>query len=355
MDLHQFLSRPPGSAFLPGQEFLVKRLVAKLTNSKNVAFTAHDGWGKTVLRKEVEYALLEHNEDIRTFHIEIYEKEKPSSFIIRFINELCTRTSTKPPSYQHSDSTDFKLLNLPEKIAKSKKIRLVIFISNFQNTRQYEDYWYVLRKFSRSWKNQLRCTYCISGNSHYIFKELLENPACPLQGFGSLYCLQRNQVVSYTSYIRSLFLHGDKMIDATAAISIASKTDNHLFYLQLLSWHAFTKTDRICTVSIVDEAFKNLVYNYEPHMKDQVNRLSQNQLNYLRALLNHTEKICSRESLEHYELGKSSNIARIRHSLTQKGIVEVHAGSVMIVNPLFSHWLKKTFLNWQTTGHDICQ
>lgn len=355
MDLHQFLSKPPGGAFLPGQEFLVKRLVAKLANSKNIAFSAHDGWGKTGLRKEVEYALLEQNEDIRTFHIETYEKENPSSFIIRFINELCTRTSIKPPSYQHSDSPDYKLLDLPEKIATRKKIRLVIFISNFQNTRQYEDYWYVLRKFSRSWKNQLRCTYCISGNSHYIFKELLENPACPLQGFGSLYCLQRNQVASYTSYIRGLFLNGDKMIDATAAISIASKTDNHLFYLQLLSWHAFTKTEQICTVSIVDEAFKNLLFHYEPYIKCLANSLTPKQLYYLQALLNHTEKICSRETLLNYRLGRSSNIARIRHSLTQKGIVEVHTGFVMIVNPLFSHWLKKIFLNWQTTGHDICQ
>ncbi|MCK5795370.1 MAG: hypothetical protein KAH12_11725, partial [Anaerolineales bacterium] len=74
------------------------------------------------------------------------------------------------------------------------------------------------------------------------------------------------------------------MIDASVARSIACKTDNHLFYLQLLAWHAFTKTDSFCTDSIVDDAYKNLDYHYEPHMRDMGNRLTQKQLNYLRAL-----------------------------------------------------------------------
>ena len=341
MDLHQFLSRPPGGLYLPGQEFLVKKLVAKLANSKNVAFAAHDGWGKTVLRKEVEYALLEQNEDIRTFHIEIKAKENPTSFLIRFTNELCESTATKPPAHQHRVSPDYKLLDLPEKIATRKRIRLVIFISNFQYTRQYKNYWDVLRRFSLSWKIHLKCTYCISGSSQYIFQELLENTTCPLQGFGNLYSLQRNQVATYTSYIRGLFLNGDKIIDASAARSIACKTDSHLFYLQLLAWHAFTKTDSFCTTSIVDDAFKNLVYHYEPHMREMRNRLTQKQLNYLLALLNHTENICSRNSLEHYKLGQSSNIARVKQSLIIKGIIEIQNGVVMIVDPLFSYWLKK--------------
>ena len=340
MDLHQFLSRPPGNTCLPGQESLQKRLLEKLASSKNIALAAPRGCGKRMLQKEVGHALMEQNEDLKTFYIELNYKESPASFLIRFSRELCKSMSIRPPDKQQGNDPDFKLLDLPEKIATRKKIRIVIFISNFEYTRQYEDYWHVLRKFSLFWKNHHRCTYSISSNNQYILNELLQNTTRPLLGFGRPYSLQRNPHVSFTSYIRGLFLNGDKMIDADAAQSIASKTDRHLFYLHLLSWHAFMKTYRTCTVSIVDEAYKELVYHYEPQVKEMIDKLTKNQFNYLRALLNHTEKICSRASLEHYELGKSSNIARVKHSLIMKGIIEIQVGKARIVNPLLTCWIE---------------
>jgi hypothetical protein len=340
MDLYQFLSRPPGGACLPGQEILQKRLIETLACSKNVAIAAHRGRGKTILQKEIGHALMEQNEDVRTFYIGLNEKESPAGFLSRFSRELCRNMSIPPPDKQQGNDPDFKLLDLPEKIAARKKIRLVIFISNFEMTRQYDDYWHVLRKFYLFWKNHERCTYCISSNNQYILKELMHHTTAPMLRFGRAYYLQRNPHVSFTSYIRGLFLNGDKMIDASAAELIASKTNHHLFYLQLLSWHAFIKTDSICTVSIVDEAFTELAYHYEPQIKEVINSLSQHQFNYLRAVLNHTEKICSKESLEQYELGKSSNVARVKQSLIRKGIIEIQTGTVRIVDPIYSYWLK---------------
>jgi hypothetical protein len=343
MELQQFLGRPPGSGSLPGQDYLKNRLVSKLAASRNVVITAHRGWGKQMLLKEVGYNLLELQKEIRLFYFDMNLWDIPSSFLTRYARELCISTSTKLPDKLRSGTPDYKLLDLAETIASRKKILLVIFISNFQYARQFENYHQVLRKFMLCWRIHKSCTYCISGHNHFIFKQLFELQGSPLQGFGKLYFLLRGPSINYIPHIRGLFLNGNKTIDTSAARSISVKTDNHLFYLQLLSWHSFLRTPQTCTVSMVEEAFEHLVYQYTLHIENILKNLTRKQLNYLRALSTPVDKICSRESLENFKLGSSGNVARIKESLEIKGIIEIKPNYISIIDPILSYWINKHF------------
>jgi len=341
MDLQQFLNRPPDREGFPGQEFLKERLVSKLEARKNLAIEAHTGWGKQHLLKEVGFHLLEKNESFRLFYFELKQGESLSSFLERFAMELCASTSTPPPRIANTTTPDFRILELPEKIAKKRQINLILFLSNFQLARGFKNHSTLLRKFKLCWRKHLHCAYCFSGFNPYIFKELFGEIGSPFHGFGRLYHLHKNSHVNYLPYIKSLFLNGHKMIESNAAKSITLLTENHLFYLQILCWHAFIHTDQNCTLPIVEEAFKNLSCHYASSFEKQLMSLTQNQFNYLRALINGTNRMCSRESLHKYDLGTSSHVARVRESLARKGIIEISPFSIQIIDPLFKHSLVK--------------
>jgi hypothetical protein len=339
MDLQQFLNRPPVREGFPGQEYLRKRLVSKLEGLNNLAIEAHTGWGKQMLLKDVGFQLLEMNQSFRLFYFDLRQGESMSSFLRRFALELCASTSTPPPQTANKAGPDLKLLELPETIARKRKIKLILFLSNFQLARGFENYSSLLRKCKLCWRKHLHCAYCLSGTGPYIFKELFGEIGSPFHGFGRLYLLYKTMNMNCLSYINSLFLNGHKMIEPHAAKSISYLTENHLFYLQRLCWHAFIHTDQNCTLAIVEEAFKNLICHYDSMFEKQLMGLTQMQFNYLRSLIDGTYQICSRESLRAYDLGSSGHVARIRESLARKGILEISPYGIQIIDPLFKHSL----------------
>jgi hypothetical protein len=137
------------------------------------------------------------------------------------------------------------------------------------------------------------------------------------------------------------FIYHQQPISTELSQKMVDELDNHLFYLQRLCWHAFIRTGQNCTVPIVEEAFKNLTGLYDSMFEKQIMGLTGNQFNYLRALINDTYQICSRESLRRYDLGTSGHVARIRESLARKGILEISPYSIQIIDPLFKHSLVK--------------
>ena len=68
-------------------------------------------------------------------------------------------------------------------------------------------------------------------------------------------------------------------------------------------------------------------------------RLTTGQLNYLKALQSGTSRICSKESLVTFQLKSSSRIARIKQSLEEKEIIEIHRDQVQIIDPVLNYRL----------------
>ena len=217
MNLQQFLNRPPVREGFPGQGFLRERLISKLEGLNNLAIEAHTGWGKQMLLKDVGFHLLEKNQSFRLFYFGLKQGESLSSFLLRFALELCKNTSTPPPRIADTGGPDFSTLELPEKIAKKRKIKLILFLSDFHLARGFENYSILLRKFKLCWQKHLHCAYCFSGSNPYFFKDLFGKIGSPFHGFGRLYYLHKTLNVSYISYIKSLFLNGHKMIESNAA------------------------------------------------------------------------------------------------------------------------------------------
>lgn len=339
MDIQQFLEQAIGDHSLPGQRYLRDLIAPNLAALRHIAIAAHRGWGKTAFLKDIGFSLTEKHEDIRVFYFDLKTIYNSSTFIRKFIQELYRNFSMRIPDRLNLMEPELSMLDLTDTLATRKKVKLIIFISNFQQMARFENSAKFMSKLKYCWKKQKNCAYCLAGHNHLFFKNNFRNIGSPFFFFARVHFLYRRSNHNYTSYVKSLFFSGGKMIDHNTATYITLVTEKHLYYLQVLCWNAFIRTDHTCTVAIAEAAFKSMVQQYKPYLENTLEQLTEKQFNYLRAVLHSTRRICSKESLAKYELGSSSNVARIKENLQRKEIIDIFRDYVTIIDPLVKYWL----------------
>ncbi|MBQ9530314.1 MAG: hypothetical protein IJR73_08165, partial [Bacteroidales bacterium] len=75
-----------------------------------------------------------------------------------------------------------------------------------------------------------------------------------------------------------------------------------------------------------------------------VSNLTQNQLNFLRAVCDGITKFSSSEVLAKYNLNSSANVFRLKEALSKKEIVTFDfEDKASVIDPMFEQWLKKRY------------
>jgi hypothetical protein len=315
-------------------------MFTKLSNLKNIVVVAHKGWGKNALIREVGFRLTESNKQIRVFYYDMKWVFDRNTFIKTFIQELCRCLSVSMPELGNASQLGYKHLELTESLAKKHRIRLISFISNFDQIRHFNADNLELRLLRFIFMKQRNCAYCISGSNQPFFERTFGKTSGPMSPFGRVFYLKRRLGLDYTPYVINLFFQGGKRIEHQAAINIQSLTENHHYYINLLCWHAFLLTGNTCSTETVNRAFRDMIAGFHLQMQYQLARLTAKQYFYLCALAWDQDKICSREVLEKYKLGSSSHVARIRENLLSKELIEQERERVIIIDPLLKHCLR---------------
>jgi hypothetical protein len=119
--------------------------------------------------------------------------------------------------------------------------------------------------------------------------------------------------------------------------------DNHPFYLKLLAWHALIRTTNICTKAIVEEALNDLTHHFNHCFNKIVESLTPKQLIFLKALAEGNQKLFSKATRDEYQLGSTSNIARIKQSLERKEIINKGNLQSDFTDPIFREWLLRHY------------
>lgn len=99
------------------------------------------------------------------------------------------------------------------------------------------------------------------------------------------------------------------------------------------------RTSYSCNINTVKSAFEDLLEGFQIHLQSQLLSLSPRQYHFLEALLEGQGSICSREILDKFKLGRSSNVAKIKKNLLSKEFIEIHRDHVKIVDPFLKNYL----------------
>ncbi|MCD4681740.1 MAG: ATP-binding protein [Bacteroidales bacterium] len=329
-------------------------------------------WGKSSLIKKAGYELEQSNKNIRVVHIDMFNIRTEEDFYKEFSENIFKAVSDKldelianskkflkqwmpkitfSPDAQQEISfglnwSDVKrqpdeILNLPEEIAKDKGYRIVICIDEFQNLGFFDDPLAFQKKLRAHWQKHQQATYCLYGSKRHMLMEVFASPSMPFYKFGDLMFLNKISVEYWKVFIQKRFRSTGKKITKKQAGRIAFIAKNHPHYVQQLSQLCWFRTKKVFEDNIIDEAVESLVLQLNLLFQSITESLSTTQVNFLKALIDGVEQYSSKDTINKYNLGTSSNVIRIKKALTNKEIIdEQPPGKLDILDPIYEIWLR---------------
>lgn len=315
-------------------------LVQNFTSLINTIIISPRGWGKSSLVNKAAKLVMAQDGNFRICHIDLFNVRSEEHFYSLLAQKVIAATSTKweetiestksffshlvpkisigtDPTNEVSINFDWEkvkrnpdeVLDLAEKIARKKGLKIVICVDEFQNIATFTDPDYFQKKLRSHWQLHQNVAYCLYGSKRHMMMEVFTDSSKPFYKFGNLMFLNKIETPCLVEFFKSSFADTGKNIDAEASHLIAKLVDNHPYYAQQLAQLSWLRTKDVCTVEIVREAHTALVEQLSLLFVTITETLTTQQLNYLKALIAGEKAISSTEVMHRYQIASTTSIS----------------------------------------------
>jgi AAA+ ATPase superfamily predicted ATPase len=350
------------------------RLISDFRNGLNTIIISPRRWGKSSLVQRAGEML--NSEDIKIVFLDMFSLRSEADFYADYTKAILAATSSQwderlktlkeflkqitpkitvgvDPESTFSIGFDWdevrrnadEILNLPEKIAKAKGIKIVVCIDEFQNIATFGES-LAFQKLLRSvWQKQEDTCYCLYGSKFHMMQELFERQSMPFYRFGDLIHLGKIGFAEWTSFIKERFENSGKQIGEKYLALIINDVDRHSYYVQQLSHLIWEKTTDAVTDEIYQEAMDDMISQNALLYQRDTETMPATQLNFLKAIASGEKRNMSgKDILTRYKLGTSANVIKTRKRLLKQEIIDIHNKTVSFVDPVYELWFKKEIL-----------
>lgn len=349
-------------------------LVKHFTSLINTIIISPRRWGKSSLVNKAAELAMEQDRDLRICRIDLFNVRNEEHFYSLLAQNVIAATSSRweeaienarnffsrlvPKISIGSDpaneiSIDFdwdevkrnpdEVLDLAEKIARDKGLKIVVCVNEFQNIAEFTDPDYFQKRLRSHWQQHQHVAYCLYGSKRHMMLEVFTNSSKPFYKFGNLILLNKIETSHWVEFFQSRFADTGKRITEEASTLIAALTDNHPYYAQQLAQLSWLRAEDVCTAEIVREAHAGLVEQLSLLFVTITETLTTQQLNYLRALLAGEKSISSTEVMHRYRISSPTSIARSKAALVKNDILDNQAGRYSFQDPIYAYWLKTQY------------
>lgn len=242
--------------------------------------------------------------------------------------------------YQPQDQDKLELLNLPERIARDKGIRMIVCIDEFQQLANLNGYAELEGKMRSVWQHQTHVSYCFYGSKKHMMLDIFGDSQKPFYRFSNIMFMPKIKKADWIPFIEQGFSSTGKYISREYAIRICDVTDCHSWYLQQLCYFIWYATDREVTASILETAVRRLVDINAPMFISDTEKLTPSQREMLKAIALGEKQLSSESVLSRYRLGNPNTIVRNKKALQEKSFVEQEGGNLVFSDPVFLLWFK---------------
>jgi len=356
------------------RELETATLVSHFKSLTNTIIISPRRWGKSSLVYKAANAAMEQDDKLRICHIDLFNIRDEEHFYSLLAQKVISVTSSKwdetidivkrffsrlsPKITIGTDpmnevAVDFEMkdvinnpdevLDLAEKIAKEKGLKIVICIDEFQNISEFSDPDYFQKRLRSHWQQQQNVAYCLYGSKRHMMLEVFTDSSKPFYKFGNLMFLNKIETEFLVDFFKKRFVETGKDITAEACNLIVKLTDNHPYYAQQLAQLSWLRTDGVCTEKTVQESHTSLVEQLSLLFATITENLTTQQLNYLKALLAGEKSISSTETMHRYKISSPTSIARSKIALIKNDILDNKAGEISFQDPIYAYWLKTEF------------
>jgi uncharacterized protein len=349
------------------------RLLSNFTYGVNTVLISPRRWGKTSLVKKV--CKLVQSDKLKIVYLDIFSCRTNREFYDAFASAVLKQTSSKfdeiienakiflsriSPKFTmgadpmsdfsislemnpKSDDID-EILQLPEKIAQKKGVRIVICIDEFQQIGEFKDSKTFQKRLRTIWQLQQSVSYCLFGSKKHLMNELFEKKSLPFYKFGDSIYLPKISTADWILYICERFESTGKHISKELAEKVCIAVNNHSSYVQQLAWLLWIQTENEATEQNFTDAYQDLIDQNSPLFEKQAENLSAYQMNFLRALVDGIQsEFTSAEILQKYQFSSSANVSTIKRALIKKELIEIENKQVQLADPVMKLWLKQEF------------
>ena len=351
-------------------------LVQSFTSLINTIIISPRRWGKSSLVNKAAKLAMEQDRKLRICHVDLFNVRNEVHFYSVLAQKVIAATSTKweeavesaksffshlmPKISIGSDPTnevsiDFdwesikqnpdEVLDLAEKIAKKKGVKIVICVDEFQNISEFTDPDYFQKKLRSHWQQHQNVAYCLYGSKRHMMREVFTNSSKPFYKFGNLMFLEKIDTPCLVEFFNTRFSETGKTITEDAANLIVKLVDNHPYYAQQLAQLSWLRTKDVCDVEIVREAHAALVEQLSLLFVTITETLTTQQLNYLNALIAGEKAISSTDVMHRYQISSTTSIARSKAALIKNDILDSKAGEISFQDPIYAYWLKSEYFD----------
>lgn len=350
------------------------QLVTNFGSLINTIIISPRRWGKSSLVSKAAEIALKQKSSLRICKIDLFNVRDEEEFYKLLAMAVLKSTSSKweeavdsarrffrqlipkivlssDPQNEFSLDFDWKdlrqnpeeVLDLAEKIAVEKGLKIVVCIDEFQNIAGFDNQLFFQKRLRSHWQQHQKVSYCLYGSKRHMMPDVFTNASMPFYKFGEVIFLEKIDTLSWTKFIVERFSATGKKISVVQSELIVRLADNHPYYVQQLSQQVWLRTTDSGTDETVHQAHLSLVEQLSLLFATITEALPGNQLNFLRALVAGETALSSSEVLTKYRLVSSSNVTRARKALTDKDILDNKAGAVSFQDPIYRFWLENNF------------
>ena len=353
-----------------------QELKSNLYSGINTMLISPRRWGKSSLVKEAMKELVEERPDVRVCFLDVFTVRSEEEFYQLFAKEVIKATSNSWETWI-SNATEFlktlspkisigvdpmtdfsigleyhrvkenerELLELPEKIACSKGIKIIVCIDEFQSLAGLKNYGHLEGEMRSVWQHYQKVSYCLYGSKRHMMIEIFNSSSKPFYRFGQLMFLRKIDETEWIKFIMNSFQRTGKEISTEDAGLIVEKVKSHSWYVQQLSHFVWSATRKAVTVEIVDKAFSQIVNTNLPLYVAECEALSITQLNLLIAIAKGESILTGATTMSKYKLGTPQNVSKNKIVLEQKDILDKTVEGFYFLDPVFEFWFKSEYVD----------
>ena len=236
-----------------------------------------------------------------------------------------------------------EILDLAEKLAVEKKLRVVICIDEFQNIATFGEPLAFQKKLRSHWQRHQNVSYCLYGSKRHMMLQVFTDSSMPFYKFGDIFFLEKIKTPEWVKFIKVRFADTGKSISEEICEEIVSRAENHPYYVQQLAQQVWLRTEKEATIEAINEAHIDITAQLSLMFDTITQTLTNQQICLLRAMSADEKKLTSKAVMDRYNLASPTMISRARKALLEKDILDNVAGTYSFQDPIYAYWLKKQY------------
>ena len=324
-------------------------LADQIKQKKFSTIYAAPGYGKKTLVDKALRILREESYPVTVITLDLFNISSTAALVKAYVNafkkhvEDYNRDALLPIRIDFDNVSPAVAVNLPNLLSSVTDIHFAVYFKEFQNILNFDGGEKLLKIMEKEFLNHKDTAYIVTGEQVNLMKEIFEKK----KFFYSINCniaLEPLEKRDSILYLRNGFLRSGKDLEEETGEALYLTAKGYPLVMNKLAAICDAMAIGYINKRILRGAVEAYLNDQEPAYRYIMSNLTDNQVNFLKAVCDGAQKFSSSEVLKKYHLNSSANVFRLKEALSKKEIVTFDAEDrASLIDPMFEQWLQKRY------------